>query len=227
MLAAPTMRPSVSLQRRHAERDVHAGAVLVLPLGVVVLDRQTRSDAAAKQLALLVADVVGQQGIDGAPDQLGGAVAEQALCSPVPAQDDAVHGVAQDGVARGVDDRGEALMHQLLAPPLRDVLDDGEARPAAAEIQVVAAHLDLAQLARAGAQAPAAGAGEAALAWQAQHAPQALAILRCQQLDHREPIDLVAGVTRERAQAGVGRQDRQRRQRCRRRVPRCRCCRGR
>jgi len=61
----------------------------------------------------------------------------------IPAQDGAVDGTAENGVLRGLDDRGEPLLDQLIARAFGDVLQDDEARAPVLENQVITADLDL------------------------------------------------------------------------------------
>src|ERR1043166_357801 len=97
---------------RDGERDVYEAAVLAHALRLVVLDAlagpQAREDG-----WLFVRVVVGDEDGDWLADDLFGGVAEDALRALVPARDDAVQGLADDGVVRRLDDGGQPVRGQV------------------------------------------------------------------------------------------------------------------
>src|SRR6185436_19453974 len=113
----------------------------------------------------------------------------------IPAQDGAVDGTAENGVLRGLDDRGEPLLDQLIARAFVDVLQDDEARAPVLEDQVVTADLDLSDFSVARKMAPSARARKSTLAWQTQKTPQAISILRNEQVNQPHGFELCLAVS--------------------------------
>src|SRR5262249_8807305 len=102
--------------RRDGERHVAQRAVLPATDRLEVIDALGPPEA-GEDLALLVQAIRRDDEIDPLPDRFGGRIAEDALRARVPARDDAVERLADDGVVRGLDDRREQRTHLLGAGP--------------------------------------------------------------------------------------------------------------
>ena len=87
------------------ERDVDHAAVLAPPNGLEVVDGLAAANL-LEDRGLLVAARLGNDQRHRLPDRFRGGISEQALRSPVPAQDDFVEVLGQNGVVRRLDDRG-------------------------------------------------------------------------------------------------------------------------
>ena len=130
---APTTVPASSLIGEMVSETRMRLAVAPQPLGLEVFD--PLSGLQAGDDLVLFGDAVGgdDQG-DVAADGLLGGVAEQPLGAGVPALDDAVQRLADDGIVGGLDDRCEQAGGQQLAGPvaldaplLGDVTEDQHA----------------------------------------------------------------------------------------------------
>ena len=88
---------------RHRERDVYERPVLAQAHRLVVLDALAGPDARQDE-GLLVLVVGGDEDGHGLADDLVGRVAEDALGPAVPARDDGVERLGDDGVVGRVDD---------------------------------------------------------------------------------------------------------------------------
>src|SRR5580700_318796 len=106
--------------RRDAERNRNAAAVFALPDGLVVIEAVAAPDA-LDDPRLLVLQLLRNQDGDRLADDVFGGVAEQALGGAVPADDDAVEVLADDGVAGRFDDTGKLLARLHGAALLGDV----------------------------------------------------------------------------------------------------------
>ena len=118
ILDAPTTRAGVVLDGRDRERHEDAPAVGPHPLGLEMVDPSPGLQAGDD--LVLLRDAIGRDDErDVAADGLCGGVAEEALGGGVPALDDAVERLADDGVVGRFDDRRQQARGQELAAPAR------------------------------------------------------------------------------------------------------------
>jgi len=97
---------------RHGQRDVEPATVLALPHGFVMFDGSARADILDDRV-FLAEQLLGNDHPDVAPDRLRRRVAEDALGRPVPRQDGAVEGLADNRVIRRFNDASEMLGIQI------------------------------------------------------------------------------------------------------------------
>src|ERR1700722_6436600 len=108
------------LDRRDAQRNRDLAAVLALADRLVVIEAGAAPDA-LEDFRLLVPQLRRNEDRDRLANDFFGRVAEQVFGGAVPADDDAVEGLADDGVAGRFDDAGELLARLHGAALLGDV----------------------------------------------------------------------------------------------------------
>ena len=108
------------LDGRDGQRNIDQAAIFALAHGLVVLDALARADALDDGVFFAL-QIGWDQGLDRFADHLFGQIAENPLRALVPAGDDAVEVLADDGVVGGFDDRRKMLQRAFGALPLRHV----------------------------------------------------------------------------------------------------------
>ena len=108
---------------RHREGHINPLAVLRPPYRLEVVDPFTSPDA-RDDIVFLRKPLLRNDQRDVPAHRLGLGPAEHALGSPIPRRNDAVERLADDGVVRGVHDRAEPSLHELVLPAAPDVVRD-------------------------------------------------------------------------------------------------------
>src|SRR5208282_3397612 len=103
-----TGNPAVRrLYRRNRERNLNQTPILAPAYGLKMIDTLAAPDA-PQNLYFLSLALRRDQDRDGLADHLCGRVAKEPLGAAIPTANDAIQVFADDGVIRGVNDRGQA-----------------------------------------------------------------------------------------------------------------------
>ena len=105
---------------RHGERDRYRRTILAQARGFDRV-RGFTSRGPHEHCLLLLLPVDWHELIDGLPDDLFRRIAEYPLGTGVPTGDDSVQGLAEDGIARGIHDRGKSRLRFQALPVLGDI----------------------------------------------------------------------------------------------------------
>ena len=122
ILDAPTMAALCVPDRRNGQGNIQQRAVLAPPNGLEMIDALATFADGSRMSGLFLNTVRRNQHRDRLADRFPSRIAEQALGAPVPAGDDAVQILADDGVVRGIDNRAQQQDGSLGAFPRGDVL---------------------------------------------------------------------------------------------------------
>src|SRR5262245_43354210 len=97
--------------RRDRKRDIKEATVLAHPHSLIVIDGFSASET-IQDAALFTMAVGRNDRGDRLPDDLARRVAEQAFRTGVPAVDDPVESLANDGIVRRLDDRSQPSLNR-------------------------------------------------------------------------------------------------------------------
>src|SRR6266849_7230238 len=89
--------------RRHRQRNIHDASVFPLPRGFIMVDALATANA-SEDYGFLIEPLRWNEDRNRLADHFFGRVAEQSPRAVVPARDDAVEGLCQDGILGGLDD---------------------------------------------------------------------------------------------------------------------------
>src|SRR5499426_3612301 len=107
-LRGPDDQASTIPDGRDSEGDIESGAILVQPLGLVMVDALPTLQA-FEQMGKIIGQVGRHQEGEWLPNGFFRAVPVKPFRAPVPASDDSLQGMANDRVIRGVDNGRQAL----------------------------------------------------------------------------------------------------------------------